>query len=62
MFVSQFLIDICFFVIVLFGFLGVGKMMLLNYILNNCDGCCVVVIVNDMFEVNIDVDLVCDGV
>lgn len=38
-----------------FGFFGVGKMILFNEVLSNCEGCCVVVIVNDMSEVNIDV-------
>lgn len=32
--------------------------MVLNYILNNCDGLRVVVIVNDMSEINIDVVMV----
>lgn len=49
--------EFCFLVIVLLGFFGVGKIIFLNCILNNCDGLKVVVIVNDMFEVNIDVDL-----
>lgn len=56
-----FFVDVCFFVIVLFGFLGVGKIILFNCVFNNWDGLWVVVIVNDMFEVNIDVDLVCVG-
>lgn len=56
-----FCVDCCFLVIVLFGFFGVGKIILFNQILCNCEGLCVVVIVNDMSEVNIDVQLLCEG-
>lgn len=35
-------------VTVLSGFLGAGKMPLLNHVLNNRDGRCVAVIVNDL--------------
>lgn len=49
------------FIIVLSGFLGFGKIILLYYILINKNNLKVVVIVNDMSEVNIDVFFIKKG-
>lgn len=43
---------------VLSGFLGVGKATLLSHILQNREGKCFAVIVNDRSEVNIDAGFV----
>jgi G3E family GTPase len=48
-------------VTVLSGFLGAGKITLLNQTLNNPEGRCVAVIVNDISDVDIDADLVRQG-
>lgn len=47
-------------VTVLSGYLGSGKTILLNYILNNREGRWIAVIVNDISEISIDKDLVAD--
>lgn len=46
-------------VIVIMGFFGSGKIMIICYLLKNNKGCCIVVLVNEFGEVGIDGDLLC---
>lgn len=45
-------------IIVIIGFFGVGKIMLICYLLQNVKGCCLVLVINEFGDVGVDGELV----